>query len=145
FSRDWSSGVGSSDLVAVPAVEALQVRRLLGRLQVVAAAHHVFVAEGVGLGQLAAGVLLAKEEIGCGETSGLAGEMHVENGLDPLGPGHLDGRSAREHHDDPRVGPGKRLHQGHLVFGKADRKSTRLNSSHVKTSYAVFCLTKKSQ
>src|SRR5690606_41708356 len=24
--------------------------------------------------------------------------------------------------------------------GEADRKSTRLNSSHVKTSYAVFCL-----
>src|SRR5690606_42099474 len=26
---------------------------------------------------------------------------------------------------------------------KLDRKSTRLNSSHVKISYAVFCLTKK--
>src|SRR5690606_29157254 len=26
---------------------------------------------------------------------------------------------------------------------KADRKSTRLNSSHVKISYAVFCLKKK--
>src|SRR5690606_18343242 len=26
-----------------------------------------------------------------------------------------------------------------------DRKSTRLNSSHVKTSYAVFCLKKKTQ
>src|SRR5690606_22883998 len=26
---------------------------------------------------------------------------------------------------------------------KSDRKSTRLNSSHVKTSYAVFCLKKK--
>src|SRR5690606_41000470 len=26
----------------------------------------------------------------------------------------------------------------------ADRKSTRLNSSHVKISYAVFCLKKKS-
>src|SRR5690554_7391793 len=25
----------------------------------------------------------------------------------------------------------------------ADRKSTRLNSSHVRTSYAVFCLKKK--
>src|SRR5690606_41961485 len=25
----------------------------------------------------------------------------------------------------------------------SDRKSTRLNSSHVKTSYAVFCLKKK--
>src|SRR5690606_41225021 len=27
----------------------------------------------------------------------------------------------------------------------SDRKSTRLNSSHVKISYAVFCLTKKNQ
>src|SRR5436309_10879172 len=27
--------------------------------------------------------------------------------------------------------------------GRSDRKSTRLNSSHVKTSYAVFCLKKK--
>src|SRR5215813_1349577 len=27
--------------------------------------------------------------------------------------------------------------------GGADRKSTRLNSSHVRTSYAVFCLKKK--
>src|SRR5690606_40388096 len=27
--------------------------------------------------------------------------------------------------------------------GCLDRKSTRLNSSHVKTSYAVFCLKKK--
>src|SRR5690606_39650658 len=27
--------------------------------------------------------------------------------------------------------------------GKEDRKSTRLNSSHVKISYAVFCLKKK--
>src|SRR5690606_41539676 len=26
---------------------------------------------------------------------------------------------------------------------REDRKSTRLNSSHVKTSYAVFCLKKK--
>src|SRR5690606_40489020 len=29
------------------------------------------------------------------------------------------------------------------VGGVADRKSTRLNSSHVKISYAVFCLKKK--
>src|SRR5690606_39562315 len=28
-------------------------------------------------------------------------------------------------------------------FAKGDRKSTRLNSSHVKISYAVFCLKKK--
>src|SRR5690606_13896588 len=34
------------------------------------------------------------------------------------------------------------LHFTKEMFGK-DRKSTRLNSSHVKISYAVFCLKKK--
>src|SRR5690606_41093551 len=45
------------------------------------------------------------------------------------------------------------LCQCNLHFGKTpaadehaeDRKSTRLNSSHVKISYAVFCLQKKNQ
>src|SRR5690606_39390715 len=31
------------------------------------------------------------------------------------------------------------------AYGKKDRKSTRLNSSHVKISYAVFCLKKKTK
>src|SRR5690606_40097494 len=31
------------------------------------------------------------------------------------------------------------------LFNRADRKSTRLNSSHVKISYAVFCLKKKNK
>src|SRR5699024_11322645 len=30
-----------------------------------------------------------------------------------------------------------------LPFGELDRKSTRLNSSHVSISYAVFCLKEK--
>src|SRR5690554_7630291 len=30
-----------------------------------------------------------------------------------------------------------------MTFSKIDRKSTRLNSSHVRISYAVFCLKKK--
>src|SRR5690554_7565430 len=30
-----------------------------------------------------------------------------------------------------------------LALGGLDRKSTRLNSSHVRISYAVFCLKKK--
>src|SRR2546421_4361508 len=38
--------------------------------------------------------------------------------------------------DDPRAGP-------HAVEPRADRKSTRLNSSHDQISYAVFCLKKK--
>src|SRR5690606_15192721 len=32
------------------------------------------------------------------------------------------------------------LHHLHPAHGHIDRKSTRLNSSHVKISYAVFCL-----
>src|SRR4249920_328088 len=31
------------------------------------------------------------------------------------------------------------------VIGMGDRKSTRLNSSHVRRSYAVFCLKKKKE
>src|SRR6266496_2375221 len=46
------------------------------------------------------------------------------------GRSRLDGRVRRAR--APRLGPGRR-----------DRKSTRLNSSHVEISYAVFCLKKK--
>src|SRR5437868_12111618 len=35
------------------------------------------------------------------------------------------------------------LRSGPLAQFSADRKSTRLNSSHVSISYAVFCLKKK--
>src|SRR5690606_15059837 len=35
------------------------------------------------------------------------------------------------------------IEQAHPGAHRTDRKSTRLNSSHVKISYAVFCLKKK--
>src|SRR5690625_6103537 len=35
------------------------------------------------------------------------------------------------------------IHGGRRTVPAVDRKSTRLNSSHVATSYAVFCLKKK--
>src|SRR5690625_5572623 len=35
--------------------------------------------------------------------------------------------------------------EGAAVSGSEDRKSTRLNSSHVAISYAVFCLKKKNK
>src|SRR5690242_20972754 len=34
-------------------------------------------------------------------------------------------------------------HGGEAIGGAGDRKSTRLNSSHMSISYAVFCLKKK--
>src|SRR2546426_3863268 len=49
---------------------------------------------------------------------------------------------------DGRDRKSTRLNSSHLVISYAvfclDRKSTRLNSSHLVISYAVFCLEKKS-
>src|SRR5215471_20368402 len=39
----------------------------------------------------------------------------------------------------------RRRHFEALASGRQDRKSTRLNSSHVEISYAVFCLKKKNK
>src|SRR3989442_9710668 len=61
------------------------------------------------------------------------------------GPGRANGRrqSAMGRTQDPRRAPhaGHRRLRAHRL--SADRKSTRLNSSHVRISYAVFCLKKK--
>src|SRR5204862_5731399 len=56
------------------------------------------------------------------------------------------GRLAAERRLERRVeGPHQRLdRQRHRLDAEVrDRKSTRLNSSHVEISYAVFCLKKK--
>src|SRR5439155_6020854 len=42
-----------------------------------------------------------------------------------------------------RVGAGGVMRVQEQQLGDRDRKSTRLNSSHVAISYAVFCLKKK--
>src|SRR5439155_25810998 len=51
---------------------------------------------------------------------------------------HRDGQQQRREGEQP-------VHSAHydLVHVATDRKSTRLNSSHVAISYAVFCLKKK--
>src|SRR5207249_9929305 len=56
-------------------------------------------------------------------------------------------------HEHPPIGregqvprdrePGSNGRRGQSRHGTRDRKSTRLNSSHVSISYAVFCLKKK--
>src|SRR5690606_41594317 len=71
--------------------------------------------------------------------------------------GHADKQLAVFHHDvhvaGGRAGAvavvGRGVLQVNAVVAAAgheeDRKSTRLNSSHVKISYAVFCLKKKKE
>src|SRR5690554_8017454 len=44
---------------------------------------------------------------------------------------------------DANISAGHLSRQFKLAYGESDRKSTRLNSSHVRISYAVFCLKKK--
>src|SRR3712207_7678833 len=51
-------------------------------------------------------------------------------------PERLRGRPARERRRAARARPAR-------AAAPADRKSTRLNSSHANISYAVFCLKKK--
>src|SRR5690606_11385299 len=73
-------------------------------------------------------------------------------------PGWLAGRKKKEVEEEALkllklLGLGHRLEnkpnamsggeQQRVAVARADRKSTRLNSSHVKISYAVFCLKKK--
>src|SRR5690606_40932033 len=48
-------------------------------------------------------------------------------------------RACAESASSTSPGPPPRRHRN-APIGRGDRKSTRLNSSHVKSSYAVFCL-----
>src|SRR5437868_11506115 len=61
--------------------------------------------------------------------------------------GDLFEADAIGHGDETAVGDGVRALDGFpgamLIGAVLDRKSTRLNSSHVSISYAVFCLKKK--
>src|SRR5207253_3395344 len=57
---------------------------------------------------------------------------------------HAVGRSALGDRRVPALGGSDEKHLARAGAGLAqDRKSTRLNSSHVAISYAVFCLKKK--
>src|SRR3989454_8419339 len=60
---------------------------------------------------------------------------------DPVGQRAAD---RRERHRDARAAP-ENEDESQDVFHTPDRKSTRLNSSHLVISYAVFCLKKKNE
>src|SRR6266511_3264976 len=64
-----------------------------------------------------------------GDGRSLRSAYQAQLGLDPNGVATFD---------TDQIRPGRVL-----PLPREDRKSTRLNSSHVKISYAVFCLKKK--
>src|SRR5438552_8443828 len=64
----------------------------------------------------------------------------ARNAVDPNAGGGADRNWLAEVRNQGRTPAGVRVHG---VPCRADRKSTRLNSSHQIISYAVFCLKKK--
>src|SRR5690606_39527654 len=125
FSRDWSADVCSSDLERYGLLTAIDrwVLRRYCRWLAANPRHQ----QG-----------LAQVNINLSAPSLLDPEFHalLDELLDTPRPA---GRQAvpGDHRD------GRPRRAGQLRRLDRDRKSTRLNSSHVKISYAVFCLKKK--
>src|SRR5690606_40432353 len=81
------------------------------------------------------------------------GSYQIAAGAPPLDDTFRDTRIALSANWSQPLGERSRIALGvsgsseydYLHLGAEDRKSTRLNSSHVKISYAVFCLKKKNK
>src|SRR5204863_4902457 len=62
----------------------------------------------------------------------------------PAAPRRMRGRDVTFEWTEPKDVSGIK-HYSYQLSRRRDRKSTRLNSSHVEISYAVFCLKKKNK
>src|SRR6266480_7531033 len=77
--------------------------------------------------------------------------LHCTDALPPGGRGAGPLRRLTARHGPANARARRSAHPGHGIRGeprrlepdRRDRKSTRLNSSHMSISYAVFCLKKK--
>src|SRR5690625_6811948 len=76
---------------------------------------------------------------GCGNESGKSGD---ETSADSNGETYVIKYAHNQQTDSPQD-KGANLFKEKVEELSEDRKSTRLNSSHVAISYAVFCLKKK--
>src|SRR2546426_3391044 len=70
----------------------------------------------------------------------IRGAVFVQNGIRVV---HVDENLARFSNVRQLLQASIGSRDGHVPISGTDRKSTRLNSSHLVISYAVFCLKKK--
>src|SRR5690242_20939485 len=82
----------------------------------------------------------AQRQLGLERHADLAHQDDVERGVERPGDLDSDGDAAARQRQHDRIAGTQRCQPGGKL---ADRKSTRLNSSHMSISYAVFCLKKK--
>src|SRR5690606_40667322 len=83
-------------------------------------------------------------EVGDADLAGQASSLGIGQGFHVLGQRHAVAGCRPVDQGQVYI-VGAQLLQAVLQAGQQDRKSTRLNSSHVKISYAVFCLKKKKE
>src|SRR5690606_4376206 len=126
--------LGAADALGAAAAELQQAPRHRGR-------HPGQVARLVDEG-VAAGVLLPAAAVAAAAAAAVRDDPEVAHLRADAEPAPVE----LAVDDDAAADPGAEGHQDEEVLaapGAEDRKSTRLNSSHVKISYAVFCLKKK--
>src|SRR5256885_4539527 len=86
--------------------------------------------------------LMVGLEIGTSKICVVVGESRPDGTLKILGVGQAPSRGVRKGEIVDFETAMKCVHEA-VVDAEQDRKSTRLNSSHLVISYAVFCLKKK--
>src|SRR5699024_9796261 len=117
----WRTSMIGSDMAGA----LLHVKILGLMVRVRGVVHPAGVGQGVGGVQV---VVLGAVQLFLPQAQQIAGHQ---------GHGQID------QHDDGGALKIGILGAHHALVDKEDRKSTRLNSSHVSISYAVFCLKKK--
>src|SRR5690606_39959129 len=132
FSRDWSSDVCSSDLVNIG------IKQPINAILEAAEENRV---DAIGMsGLLVKSTVVMKENLQEMNARGVATKYPVLLGGAALTRTYVENDLDEIYEGDVRYA--KDAFEGLKLMDRIDRKSTRLNSSHVKISYAVFCLKK---
>ena len=87
-------------VIAVAHIDALAVFDVLGSHREVGGVDVVFEFERVGLGELTGRIDRAGQDVEHRLAARFAGQIGVDQGVDAVQPGHLDGGTAEQHYDE---------------------------------------------